>query len=105
MMAAPAIYSTMNETGIDVNLVFYLDPKEPSYPAPPFNPGTMCFGSDGSAWVYVTTSVSLATGSVCRVSEVPGSFTVAPVGGGTIAAASAPVGDLLGVVSGSNGSL
>jgi len=104
-MAAPAIYSTMNETGIDINLVYYLDPKTPEYPAPPFNPGTMAFGSDGSAWVYVTTSVSLATGSVCRISEVPGSFSVAAVGGGTIAATAAPVGDLLGVVSGSQGSL
>jgi hypothetical protein len=90
--------------GVDVNNVFYLDTKTyPEYPAPPFIPGTQAFGTDGSAWTYVTASVSLGNGSVCIVSEVPGSWSVALAGGATVA--TPPTGDILGVVAGSTGTL
>lgn len=103
-MANPAIYSTINQTGIDVNQVFYLDTKTyPEYPAPPFLPGTPAWGTDGSAWVYCTASISITNGAVVIVSEVPGSWSVAMIGGATVG--TAPTGDLLGVIAGSTGTL
>ena len=102
-MAAPAIYSTTNMEGVDVNQVFYLDTKTyPEYPAAPFGAGTQAFGTDGSAWVWCTASASLPAGTVVIVTETPGSWSVAAIGGTTV---SAPVGDLLGVVGGSLGTL
>jgi hypothetical protein len=103
-MAAPAIYSTVNDAGIDINNVFYLDTKSfPEYPAPPFIPGTIGYGTDGSYWTYCTSSISIAAGSVVRVSEVGGSWSVALIGGATVA--TAPNGDLVGVVGGSLGTM
>lgn len=102
-MAAPAIYSTTNETGIDINSVFTLSTGTPEYPAPPFIPGTLAWGTDGSTWVYCTASITIGAGKVVRVSEVGGSWSVALIGGATVA--SAPTGDLLGVVGGSQGTL
>ena len=103
---AAAIYSTTTQEGIDINNVFYLNVAQyPEYPAPPFLPGELAWGTDGSEFVYCTASISLAAASVVVVSAVPGSWSVAAAGGSTIAAASAPVGQLVGVVSGANGSL
>ena len=103
-MAVPAIYSTTTQEGIDINAVFYLDTKSyPEYPAPPFIAGQLAWGTDGSAWVYCTSSVSLAAGSVVIVSEVPGSWSVALIGGATVGVP--PTGDLVGVVGGSQGSM
>lgn len=103
-MAAAAIYSTLNESGIDINTVFTLDPKgTPEYPAPPFIPGTLAWGTDGSFWVYCTSSITIGAGSVVVVSEVPASWSVALIGGATVA--TAPTGDFLGVVGGSLGTL
>jgi len=103
-MAAPAIYSTVNDAGIDINNVFYLDTKSfPEYPAPPFIAGTIAYGTDGSYWVYCTASITIAAGAVVRVSEVGGSWSVALVGGATVA--TAPTGDLVGVVGGSQGTM
>ena len=102
-MAVTAIYSTTNMEGVDVNQVFYLDTKTyPEYPAAPFGAGTQAFGTDGSAWVFCTASASLPAGTVVIVTETPGSWSVAAIGGSTV---SAPVGDLLGVVGGSLGTL
>jgi hypothetical protein len=103
-MANPVIYSTTTQSGIDINSVFYLDTVgHPEYPAPPFYPGEWAWGTDGSAWVYCTASQSLGAGYVVIVSEVPGSWSVAPIGGATVA--TAPTGDLLGVVGGPGGTL
>lgn len=102
-MAAPAIYSTLNETGIDINNVFILSTGTPEYPAPPFIPGTTASGTDGSEWVYCTASVTIGAGKLVIVSETGGSWSVALIGGGTIA--TAPTGDLLGVVGGSQGTM
>lgn len=103
-MANPAIYSTTTQSGIDINAVFYLDTKTyPEYPAPPFLPGELAWGTDGSAWTYCTASISLTNGAVVIVSEVPGSWSVAMIGGATVA--TPPTGDILGVISGSQGSL
>jgi hypothetical protein len=102
-MANPIIYSTTTQAGIDINHVYYQDTSYPEYPAPPFYPGEQAWGTDGSAWVYCTASQTLAPGTVVIVSEVPGSWSVAPIGGGTIA--TAPFGDLLGVVGGATGSV
>ena len=100
---AAAIYSTTNQEGIDINLVTYLDTKSfPEYPAPPFLPGTKAWGTDGSEWVYCTASLTISAGSVVLVTAAPGSWSVAPVGGFAVSATS-PFGQLLGVVSGSNG--
>jgi len=100
---AAAIYSTLNESGIDVNNVFVLSTGTPEYPAPPFIPGTLAWGTDGSHWVYCTASITIGAGSVVIVSEVPGSWSVALIGGATVA--TAPIGDLLGVVGGSQGTM
>jgi hypothetical protein len=103
-MATPAIYSTTTQSGIDINNVFYLDTKTyPEYPAPPFLPGELAWGTDGSEWVYCTASQTLSNGYVVIVSAVPGSWSVAPIGGATIA--TPPTGELLGVISGSTGTL
>lgn len=103
-MANPIIYSTTHQSGIDINSVFYLDTKTyPEYPAPPFYPGEQAWGTDGSAWVYSTASQTLGAGMVVIVSEVPGSWSVAPIGGATVA--TAPTGDLLGVVGGATGTV
>jgi hypothetical protein len=104
-MAAPAIYSTINQEGIDINSVFTLDSKTPEYPAPPFIPGTTAWGTDGSSWVYCLTSLSLPSGAVCVISEIPGQWSVTLSGGATIASSVVPTGNLVGVVSGSQGSL
>jgi hypothetical protein len=100
---AAAIYSTLNQEGVDVNQVFYLDTSTPEYPRPPFNPGTLAFGTDGSAWVYCTASITIGVGKVCIISDVPGSWSVALIGGATVG--TAPTGQLLGVMSGSKGTL
>lgn len=103
-MAAAAIYSTTTQSGIDVNTVFYLDPKgAPEYPAPPFIAGELAWGTDGSSWVFCTASVSIGAGNVVIVSEVPGSWSVALIGGATVA--TPPTGDLIGVVGGSQGTM
>jgi hypothetical protein len=103
-MATPAVYSTVAQQGIDINNVFFLDTKSfPEYPAAPFLPGELAWGTDGSEWVYCTSSVSVGAGNVVLVSEVPGSWSVANIGGATVG--TAPTGDLLGVVGGSQGTL
>jgi len=100
----PAIYSTTTQEGIDINNVFYLDTKSyPEYPAPPFITGELAWGTDGSSWVYCTASITISAGNVVLISAVPGSWSVALAGGATVA--TAPTGQLLGVVGGSLGSL
>jgi hypothetical protein len=96
------IYSTSTKEGVDINSVFIQSSGTPEYPAPPFNPGELAWGSDGSEWVYCTSSISIVPGSVLVISPVPGQWSVALIGGGTIAAASAPVGQLVGVSGGGN---
>lgn len=99
-----AIYSTTAQEGIDINNVFILDPKgTPEYPAPPFVPGELAWGTDGSEWVYVTSSVSVPAASVLLVSPVPGSWSVSLIGGTTVA--TAPTGQLVAVAGGSAGTL
>ncbi len=100
---ASAIYSTSNKEGVDVNTVFILDTAYPEYPRPPFTPGEICFGTDGSSWVYCWASITLSAGSVVLISEVPDSYSVAAAGGATVA--TAPTGRLAGVVGGSKGTM
>lgn len=96
------IYSTSTKEGVDINSVFFQSSGTPEYPAPPFNPGELAWGSDGSEWVYCTSSISIVPGSVLVISPVPGQWSVALIGGATIAAASAPVGQLVAVSGGGN---
>lgn len=100
---AAAIYSTTAQEGIDINSVFILSSGTPEYPAPPFIAGELAWGTDGSEFVYCTASVTLAASSVVVISPVPGSWSVALIGGATVA--TAPTGQLVGVIGGSNGSL
>lgn len=102
---ALALYSTTTQEGIDVNQVFIQSSGTPEYPAPPFLPGEMAWGTDGSEWVFCTASITIAAGSVLVVSAVPQQWSVALIGGATIAAASAPVGQLVGVSGGGTGSV
>jgi hypothetical protein len=99
------LYNTSTQEGVDINDVFILSSGTPEYPRPPFLPGSLAWGTDGSEWVYCTASITIAPGSVVVVSAVPGSWSVALIGGATIAAASAPVGQLLGVTGGGTGSI
>lgn len=104
-MAAPAIYSTTNMEGVDINAVFILNAVgTPEIPRPPFTPGQLAWGTDGSEWVFCTASITIAAGSVVVVSAVPASWSVALIGGATVAAG-APFGQLVGVVGGSQGSM
>lgn len=100
---AAAIYSTTAQEGIDVNSVFTLSTGTPEYPRPPFLPGELAWGTDGSEWVYVTSSISVAPGSVLVVSAVPGSWSVALIGGATVA--TPPTGALVAVSGGASGTL
>lgn len=100
---ASVIYSTTSEAGIDINNVFMLSSGTPEYPAPPFLPGTLAWGTDGSEWVYCTASITITSGSVILVSAVPGSWSVALIGGATVA--TAPTGQLLAVTDGNTGSI
>lgn len=99
------LYNTSTQEGVDINDVFVLSSGTPEYPRPPFLPGSLAWGTDGSEWVYCTASITIAPGSVVVVSAVPGSWSVALIGGATIAAASAPVGQLVGVTGGGTGSV
>lgn len=98
-----AIFSTTTESGIDVNSVFIASTATPEYPAPPFIAGQNAWGTDGSQWTYCTASITIAAGSVVLISAVPGSWSVALMGGASLA--SYPVGQFLGVVGGSTGTL
>lgn len=100
----PTLYNTSSQEGVDINDVFILNPTgTPEYPRPPFLPGTLAYGSDGSEWVYCTASITITAGSVVVVSAVPASWSVALIGGATIA--SAPTGQLAGVAGGGTGSV
>jgi hypothetical protein len=103
-MAVPAMYSTTTQEGIDINSVFMLSTGTPEYPRPPFVPGEYATGTDGSEWVYCTASITIAAGSVVVVSAVPASWSVALIGGATVAAG-APFGQIVGVVGGSQGTM
>lgn len=102
---AAAIYSTANMEGVDVNSVFTLDTSFPEYPRPPFNPGTKCFGTDGSEWVYCTASITIGSGSVVLLSTTQAQWSAALIGGSTLTAAGNASGILVGVVGGSQGSM
>lgn len=102
---AAAIYSTQNMEGVDVNSVFMLDTGTPEYPRPPFNPGTKCFGTDGSEWVFCTASITISNSQVVLINTTQASWSVALVGGSTLTAAGNVTGVLVGVVGGSQGSM
>jgi hypothetical protein len=114
-----SIYSTTAQQGIDVNAVFLLDPVNAlEYPAPPFQPGELAWGTDGSEWVYCTASLTIGAGQAVGISTFPGSWSVAPlvgltitqtngvaVNGITAVTIAASVGMLVGVVGGSQGTM
>jgi hypothetical protein len=108
-----AIYSTTAQQGIDVNQVFYLDlVGSPEYPAPPFQPGELAWGTDGSEWVYCQCSTAINAGAAVLISPsiAPGynltqtfgvgTWSVSPVGG---TVATPALGQLVGVVGGGTG--
>lgn len=108
------IYSTTHQMGIDVNAVFFLDPVNAlEYPAPPFQPGELAWGTDGSEWVYCQASLSIAAGAAVLISTTftiiggvavgPGNWSVTPVGSIASGPAGTFQGDLVGVVGGSQG--
>lgn len=100
-----ALYSTTAQEGIDINSVFTLSSGTPEYPAPPFVVGELAWGLDGSEFIYCKSTVTIAPGSVLVISPVPGDGTAALIGGGTIAATAAPVGQLIAVSGGGTGSV
>lgn len=103
MAQGPALFSTTTQEGIDINSVFILSSGTPEFPRPPFIPGQVAWGTDGSQWTYCTSSVSIPAGSAVVISAVPGSWSVALTGGAT---AGAPqVGAFIGIVGGSQGSM
>lgn len=99
------IYNTSTKEGVDINSVFILSTGTPEYPRPPFLPGELAWGTDGSEWVYVTASVSIPAGSVLIISPVPGSWSVALAGGASVASASVLTGLLVSVSGGGTGSV
>ena len=103
---AAALYSTSTKEGVDINLVFALDKTAtPEYPSAPFGVGELAWGTDGSEWVYGYSQVTITAGSAVLLSQTPGSWSVSMLGGSTVASASVPLGQLVGVVGGSQGSL
>lgn len=107
------LYSTKHGAGVDVNQVFYTDlTASPEYPAPPFTPGELAYGSDGSEWVYCQASIAINPGQVVLIGTqystgignvAAQAWSVSLIGGST--AANAPVGQLVGVVGGSAGTM
>lgn len=100
-----AIYNTSTKEGVDINSVFILSNGTPEYPRPPFSAGELAWGTDGSEWVYVTSSITIAAGSVLVVSPVPGSWSVALIGGAVITGTAVPYGQLVAVSGGASGTL
>lgn len=101
---AAALYNTSNMEGVDINAVFILNAVgTPEIPRPPFAPGQLAWGTDGTEWVYCTSSVSIPAGSAVVISAVPASWSVALVGGAT--AGATQLGMFIGVVGGSQGSM
>lgn len=100
-----AIYSTTSQEGIDINTVFQLSTGTPEYPRPPFIPGELAWGTDGSEWVYCTSSITIGAGAVVVVSPVPASWSVALIGGAVITGTAVPFGQLVGVVGGATGTM
>lgn len=121
-----AIYSTTAQQGIDVNAVFVLDPVSTvEYPAPPFQPGELAWGTDGSEWVYcwAGSSNSINAGNAVFISVFAngalGAWSVSLASGATVAMSngtvtyngvsavttSSPIGLLVGVVGGSTGTM
>ena len=122
IVAGPALYSTTAQEGIDINAVFFLDTSTLEYPTPPFQPGELAWGTDGSEWVYCTASVSINAGSAVILNPFAGSWSVSALGGGTGGATVVfmpqgtanvangmtvvtPYGALCGVVGGSTGTM
>lgn len=98
------LYSTTAQEGVDINQVFIYDPVgTPEIPGPPFGPGTLAWGTDGSEFVYCTASITIAIGSAVLISAVPGSWSVALSGGATVA--TPPTGQLVGITGGATGSV
>jgi len=64
-MAQPVFYQTLSMVGIDPTL-YYTNLATagasviPEYPAPPFVPGTLAFGSDNSQFIFVQASTSIS---------------------------------------------
>lgn len=60
-MAQPVFYQTLSNLGVDPT-VYYTNTASltPETPAPPFTVGTQAFGSDGSQFVFVQASTSIA---------------------------------------------
>jgi hypothetical protein len=108
-----ALYQTEGGAGFDPNQVFYLDlVGSPEYPAPPFAPGTLGRGTDGTDWTYCNASIAISAGGVVLVStgfstangiQATTEMSVALIGGATVA--NAPVGQLVGVIGGTTGSV
>jgi hypothetical protein len=97
------IYSTTTQEGIDINSVFQLNiANNPEYPAPPFLAGELAWGTDGSEFVYATSSITIAAGSVVVFSPTPGSWSVALI---TNTNGRAGFGQLVGVTGGATGSV
>lgn len=61
-------FNTTNSEGVDFSAVFYLNSATPEYPRPPFAVGTVMKGSDGTEYVYVSSTSAQAVGDVCRLS-------------------------------------
>lgn len=97
------IYSTTTQAGIDINAVFQQSAiNTPETPAPPFLAGELAWGTDGSEFVYATSSITIAAGSVVVFSPTPGSWSVALI---TNTNGRAGFGNLVGVTGGATGSV
>jgi hypothetical protein len=100
---ATFLYSTTTQAGVDPNAVFQLNVvNNPEYPAPPFLPGELMWGTDGSEFVYATSSITIAAGSVVIFSPTPGSWSVALLNNTN---GRTDFGQLVGVVGGATGSV
>src|ERR1700735_663234 len=100
---ATFLYSTTTQAGIDINNVFPLNVSgTPETPAPPFLAGELAWGTDGSEFVYATSSITIAAGSVVVFSPTPGSWSVALL---TNTLGRTSFGQLVGVTGGATGSV
>lgn len=78
-MALPAPFIVQNELGIDLSQTYTVSTATPEYPGLPFAVGTRVVATNGSEWIFVTASATIAQYAAVWID--PTFAAVGPVGG------------------------
>lgn len=67
-MATPTSWNTLSKEGVDVTTYYVVSASTtPETPAPPFNVGELCLGTNGSEYVFVQASTTINLGSFLAI--------------------------------------